>query len=74
MKHSNGQPTIFFKLVIPLISIGTLQCVMCRWPDIYSMKVMDKNFGIETATETVLFRMVGISLDVSNRVMLILMI
>ena len=34
---------------------------MCnRWPDIYSMKVKDKNFGIETATETVLFKMVSI--------------
>ena len=25
----------------------------------YSMKVKDKNFGIETATETIMFRMVG---------------
>ncbi|XP_065884494.1 tyrosine-protein phosphatase non-receptor type 21-like [Dysidea avara] len=40
VKHSNGQPTIFFK-----------------WPDVYSMKAKDKNFGIETATETVMFRM-----------------
>jgi protein tyrosine phosphatase len=40
VKHSNGQPTIYFK-----------------WPDIYRMKVRDKNFGIETPSETIYFKM-----------------
>lgn len=40
----------------------TVDCIVNRWPDIYSMKVKDKNFGIETITETVLFRMVRITI------------
>ena len=46
-------------------------CILCRWPDIYSMKVKDKNFGIETATETVLFRMVSITVNLSNDLIMI---
>lgn len=46
---------------------------MYRWPDIYSMKVKDKNFGIETATETVLFRMVSVTIDLSNDQLLIML-
>ena len=30
-----------------------------RWPDIYRMKVRDKNFGIETPSETIYFKMVS---------------
>ncbi len=30
-----------------------------RWPDIFRMKVKDKNFGIETPGETIYFKMVG---------------
>ena len=30
----------------------------CRWPDIFRMKMGDKNFGIETPGETVYFKMV----------------
>ena len=43
VKHSNGQPNIYFK-----------------WPDIFRMKVRDKNFGIETPGETVYFKMVSV--------------
>ena len=32
---------------------------MFRWPEIYRMKVKDKNFGIETPGETVYFKMVN---------------
>ena len=45
VKHSNGQPTIYFK-----------------WPDIYNMKVKDKTFAIETATERIMFKMVSLFL------------
>ena len=59
MKHSNGQPTIFFKLgSLRTLAVPYYNAIV-RWPDVYSMKVKDKNFGIETATETVMFRMVG---------------
>ena len=34
-------------------------CVFFRWPDIYRMKVRDKNFGIETPGETIYFKMVS---------------
>ena len=30
-----------------------------RWPDIFRMKVRDKNFGIETPGETIYFKMVS---------------
>jgi len=31
----------------------------CRWPDIFRLKVRDKNFAIETPGETVYFKMVS---------------
>ena len=37
----------------------TSLCVCIRWPDIFRMKVRDKNFGIETPGETVYFKMVS---------------
>lgn len=33
-----------------------------RWPEIYRMKVKDKNFGIETPGETVYFKMVSVKI------------
>ena len=35
---------------------------VCRWPDVYRMKVRDKNFGVETPGETVYFKMVGVNI------------